>query len=155
MRDATTPDSQCRSHQNQTVQQYHRKTLFSSLCDFCVYYTHPTLQTQDEFWFLRGDLTWHLNCILFLFCPDLQNINVPWPRGHPHLELALNFMVASVIKIKPLDSNSCDLWRKSDLTVNCTVLLISARNEGIKKSFCLVIFVFREGKKWNPLCIIT
>jgi len=63
-------------------------------------------------------------------------------------------MVASN-KIRPLDSNSCDLCRQSDLTVNCTVLLISPRNEDIKDSFCLVIFVSGEEKKWNPLCFIT
>lgn len=58
-------------------------------------------------------------------------------------------------KIKPLDSNSCGLWRKSDLTINCAVLLTSARNESIKDSFWLVIFGFGEQKKWNTLCITT
>lgn len=113
----------------------------------------PNITAQDD-----SFVPWRKFNLATEFCPDFF---LPHPLKYKcTLVLRTSTSGASselhsglCNKFEPPDSNTSDLWRKTDLINNFTVLVISARNEGAKDSFCLVIFFGGKGKKWNPLCI--
>lgn len=105
----------------------------------------PNITAQDD-----SFVPWRKFNLATEFCPDFF---LPHPLKYKcTLVLRTSTSGASselhsglCNKFEPPDSNTSDLWRKRDLINNFTVLVISARNEGAKDSFCLVSIL--EGKE--------